>query len=119
MIVLDDGLARAEVHPDQGAAVGRYELRGKHGNLEPIFQTAASIGRGGPFALGLNLLIPFSNRISGGGFRHDGVFHALERNAADPYPIHGNAFSLPWSIRETTANRAVLTLKSEKPLTSS
>jgi aldose 1-epimerase len=112
--VLEDGRARVDVHPKAGAAVGRYDLT-LGGELLPIFQTAPSPERPGPFALGLNLLVPFSNRISGGGFRHDGVFHSLERNTADPYPLHGNAFALPWRIREETANRAALTLESDGP----
>jgi aldose 1-epimerase len=115
MIVLDDGRARVAVHPDQGAAVGRYDLIDPAGNAQPILQTAPAAGREGPFALGLNLLVPFSNRISGGGFWHGSVFHRLERNTADPYPIHGNGFTLPWSLREATGNRALLTLSASGP----
>jgi aldose 1-epimerase len=115
VIVLDDGHARAEVHPNLGAALGRYDVIVGDGRTLPIFQTSASAQRLGPFALGLNLLIPFSNRISGGGFRHDGTFHALERNAADPYPIHGNALWLPWIVRAAAENSVSLGLTSNGP----
>ena len=84
MIVLDDGRARVAVHPDEGAAIGRYDVIDAASREQPILQTSPSTGRGGPFALGLNLLVPFSNRISGGGFWHEGTFHRLERNTADP-----------------------------------
>lgn len=114
MIVLDDGRAQVEVHPEAGAAIGRYDLIGTDGML-PIFQTVRPPRNGSDVPPGLMLLIPFSNRISGGGFQHAGVFHPLERNAADPYPIHGNALALPWTLAEATARRAVLTLSSDGP----
>lgn len=93
MLVLDDGEARAEVHPEAGAAIGRYDLILVNGGLMPILQTAPHEARAGPYAQGLNLLLPFSNRISGGGFWYAGVFHQLERNGPGPYPIHGNAYA--------------------------
>ena len=33
MIVLDDGRARVEVHPDNGAAIGRYDLIDRSGDV--------------------------------------------------------------------------------------
>lgn len=115
MIALRDSRAYAEVHPDAGGAIGRYDFKSADGRMLPIFQTAAAAGRQGPFSLGLNLLVPFSNRISRGGFRYENVFHPLERNTAGPYPIHGNAFTLPWTLRETAANAVSLTLMSDGP----
>ena len=115
MIVLGDEFAVAEIHPDRGAAVGRYDFVLPGGEVLPIFQTSPDPRRAGPYALGLNLLIPFSNRISGGGFWHDGTFHRLERNTAGPHPIHGNAFEAAWTVRETTAASVTLDLQSEGP----
>jgi len=115
VIVLSDGLARAEVHPAVGAAIGRYDYVMPNGDLVPIFQTAPSEGREGPFALGMNLLAPFSNRISGGGFVHEGQFHRLERNGRGPYPVHGNAFLLPWTMVERSKNNVLLQLNSDGP----
>lgn len=115
MIVLCDGHARAEVHPTDGAAIGRYDLTGPDGDVLPIFQTAHSPGREGPFRHGLNLLAPFSNRISGGGFSHENRFYPLERNTPGPYPIHGNAFQLPWTVVETSSRSTALHLRSDGP----
>jgi aldose 1-epimerase len=115
MIVLSDGLGRAEVHPQMGAAIGRYDFTMPNGEVVPIFQTATSAGREGPFALGMNPLAPFSNRISGGGFAHDGLFHRLERNGRGPYPVHGNAFMLPWTVAATQENAVLLQLRSDGP----
>jgi aldose 1-epimerase len=115
MIVISDEHARVEVHAADGAAIGRYDLIGRNGELLPIFQTAPTPGRKGPYVHGLNLLVPFSNRISGGGFSHDGSFYPLERNTAGPYPIHGNAFLLPWTVTEAGPRGAVLSLSSDGP----
>ena len=52
-----------------------------------------------PFSLGMNLLAPFSNRISGGGFVFDGIFHELPANLeGEPFPIHGDAFQKAWCV---------------------
>lgn len=115
MIVLDDGRARAEVHPEAGAAIGTYDFIASDGRAAAIFQTARSRSRSGPFALGLNLLIPFSNRIAGGGFRHNGVFYPLERNGPGPYPIHGNAFDRSWTVCDVSPTAVSLTLASDAP----
>ena len=115
LIVIRDDFAAAEIHPDQGAAVGRYDIVRPGGEVLPVFQTSPHPRRAGPYALGLNLLIPFSNRISGGGFWHEGTFYRLERNTAGPHPIHGNAFEAAWTVRESTATSATLDLHSEGP----
>lgn len=115
MIALADGHAHLEVHPELGAAIGRYDVVTSAGASLPIFQLAAAPGRQRPFALGLNLLVPFSNRISGGGFRHGGDFHPLPRNTAGPYPIHGNAFTLPWTVQAASDTSVRLHLRSEGP----
>ncbi|KAF1055373.1 MAG: putative protein YphB [Stenotrophomonas maltophilia] len=44
-------------------------------------------------------LLPWSNRIGGGGFLFDGQRHAVPRNRDDePWPIHGNGWQLPWQV---------------------
>jgi aldose 1-epimerase len=95
--------------------VGRFDVR-LSSRWDPIFQTAPDAGRTGAFALGCFLLIPFSNRISGGGFHHSGRFHALAPNLPySQYPTHGNAFSLPWSIRAVSTHSVTLDLASVGP----
>lgn len=115
VLVLDDGIARVELHPNLGGSVGRYDYRSK-GKLTPIFDVSPDAGRSGAFALGCQILIPFANRISGGGFRHDGQFHTLEPNTpGDPYPNHGNGFQSAWSVAANTKTTASLTLRSNGP----
>jgi aldose 1-epimerase len=62
------------------------------------------------------LLVPWSNRISGGGFTFAGKFHPLQPNLpGEPYPIHGNGFSSAWSVRNASAEKVELSLRSSGP----
>ncbi len=66
----------------------------------------------GPFALGCNLLVPFSNRISQGGFRlRRPVDHSLAPNLpGEACPIHGDGFQRAWQQVSGTDSAATLTL---------
>lgn len=93
MITLQTGSARATVLPGMGAGLGglwvgdRPVLRPWSGNVED-----------GHFALAMNLLAPFSNRIAG-GFDVDGRHYDLEPNLPpNPLPLHGDAFQRVWEV---------------------
>jgi aldose 1-epimerase len=48
----------------------------------------------------MNLLLPFSNRISG-SFHFEGREHRLEPNLdGEPFPIHGDAFQRSWEVAD-------------------
>lgn len=58
-------------------------------------------------------MVPWSNRISGGGFSHAGQFHAMQPNrAGEPYPIHGDGWLQPWSLRQAGADTVEMSLES-------
>ena len=60
-------------------------------------------------------LVPWSNRISDGGFEHAGRFHPLQPNTPDdPYPIHGDGWLQPWALDNTAPNGAQMFLRSER-----
>jgi aldose 1-epimerase len=60
-------------------------------------------------------MLPWSNRISRGGFEHAGHFHAMRPNrAGEPYPIHGDGWLQPWSLTQPDATCAVMRLSSER-----
>lgn len=60
-------------------------------------------------------LVPWSNRITQGGFEHNGVFHPIHPNrSGEPYPIHGDGWLQSWSVTEQTADCAVLSLESHE-----
>jgi aldose 1-epimerase len=110
--LVGDGVV-VELAPKMGGAVSRYDLETLNG-WQPILLASASGGRSGPFALASNVLAPWSNRISGGGFSFEGQFHALQSNG-ERYPNHGNAYSSAWDVAEANDSRAILTLSSDGP----
>lgn len=114
-ISLADGVAEVVIVPTLGAGLASYDLI-SHGRREPLFRPCRDLSRATPFDLANNLLVPWSNRISGGGFAFGGRFYPLQPNLADePMPIHGNGFSSAWEVVEASAVSASLTLKSDGP----
>ena len=102
------------IAPGQGGAVTRYDVAVDR-IRRPVLVASADAGRSGPFALASNVLAPWSNRIAGGGFAHDGRFHPLEPNMPGDYPNHGNAYSSAWDVAEAGESRAELALHSDGP----
>ncbi len=57
-------------------------------------------------------LIPYSNRIAGGRFTHEGEEHQLALNFGDhPHAIHGNAWQRPWRVLDKTSTYCRLGLE--------
>jgi len=111
---LSNGFARAVVRPDLGAGLTSFDVLHRAG-WTPVFRSVDPT-TDHPFALSNILLIPFSGRVSGGGFMFEGVFHPVERNMpTETYPIHGSAFSAEWTIAERTAEAVALSLDAEGP----
>jgi aldose 1-epimerase len=105
VIQLTAGKAQAQVLPAIGAGLAGLWLDGR-----PVLRPWSGIDADGPFALGMNLLAPFSNRISG-GFRHDNIDYTLPPNlSGEAYPIHGDAFQRTWAVTERTPDSAILQL---------
>jgi aldose 1-epimerase len=105
-IELSDGRSEVRIAPDLGAAITRYDALVADGSPVPIFKPAEP-----DFAYGCQLLVPWSNRISGGGFEFDGRFHPIEPNVPrEPFPLHGDGFQKPWRIVGATETTAELAL---------
>jgi aldose 1-epimerase len=59
-------------------------------------------------------LVPWSNRISAGGFDQAGVHYPIQPNrAGEPYPIHGDGWLQPWNLRKTADNTVDMVLESQ------
>ena len=60
-----------------------------------------------PNFLGCYPLVPWSNRISGGGIEAGGRFWPLRPNwPGEPYPIHGDGWRRPWRVERHTVARS-------------
>jgi len=104
-IQLDDGHARLTVAEEGGAILGYDALQAGAAPL-PLIKLAEN-----DKAFGCQVLVPFSNRISGGGFTFDGRFHAIEPNVpGEAFPIHGDGFQKPWRVVSSSPTEAELAL---------
>jgi aldose 1-epimerase len=114
-LLLSDGVAEVEIVPGLGAGLASYDLI-SHGRREPLLRPCRDLSRASPFDLANNLLVPWSNRISRGGFEFGGRFHPLQPNlAGEPMPIHGNGFSAAWETIDASAASALLAFDSDGP----
>jgi aldose 1-epimerase len=58
-------------------------------------------------------MLPWSNRVSGGGFEHGGRFHPMAVNRlGEPYPIHGDGWLQRWTLSRDGAGAAEMLLTS-------
>ncbi|WP_292359108.1 aldose 1-epimerase [Mesorhizobium sp.] len=106
MVELHDGRARLVLAPERGAAIARYDALVIGGAPVPLLKPGDGTGTSG-----CQLLVPWSNRISGGGFTFDGRFHLVEPNVpGEAFPIHGDGFQKPWRLARHTAIEAELVL---------
>lgn len=113
-VQLSNGAARIVVRPDLGAGLTAFDVL-QDDTWQPVFRTADP-AETHPFALSNILLVPFSGRVSGGGFSFDGHFHALPRTIEnEPCPIHGSGFSAPWKETSRSADSIALTLSAQGP----
>lgn len=114
-VTISDGQGSAVVVPRLGAGLARYDRVEPDGTRHALFRTAPD-GATHPFDLACNLLLPWSGRISGGGFAFGGAFHPLAPNLpGEPLPIHGNGFDAAWSVLEAHPASVRLGLVSQGP----
>jgi len=67
------------------------------------------------YSLASFAMLPWSNRISGGGFEHAGRFHPMKLNrAGEPYPIHGDGWLQSWVLTRPAADTMEMSLASQR-----
>jgi len=106
MVELNDGQSRLVLAPQNGAAIASYDALVAGSAPVPLLKPGDGTGTSG-----CQLLVPWSNRISGGGFEFDGRFHPIEPNVpGEAFPIHGDGFQKPWRLASRTDTEAELML---------
>lgn len=76
----------------------------------PVLRAWSGVVADGPFALAMNLLAPFSNRISGGFRVAEKTQHLVPNLAGEAFPIHGDAFQRAWAVVEQDSSAVTLVL---------
>ncbi|CAN7444342.1 aldose 1-epimerase [Acidovorax sp. LjRoot129] len=101
--------------PSLGGSVAAWQVDGPGGADAPIDLWRPWDGETVDlYKLASFAMVPWSNRISGGGFSHNGQFHAMEPNrAGEPYPIHGDGWLQPWDIRQSASDTLEMALRSQ------
>jgi aldose 1-epimerase len=67
------------------------------------------------YSLASFAMLPWSNRISHGGFEHGGSWFAMAPNRdGEPYPIHGDGWLQAWALARPQPNVAELRLESRQ-----
>lgn len=114
-LVLEDHLTRLTLAPEIGASIVNWIARDTGQPLLRHSDTHA-LNTGLPGKLGCFPLVPWSNRISEGGFDCPDGWLALAPNSlTDPLPIHGSAWQQPWQVVSQSASEVVLQLDSTTP----
>ncbi len=115
LIKIENGRLRLGIAPELGAAIAYCDyLRGAQ--TLPLMRPTARRGTTQPFDLASIVLVPWSNRISGGGFTFEGHRHSLEPNRkGDAFPIHGNGFQSAWDVGDQSSASLTLDLVSDGP----
>ncbi|HEV2514249.1 MAG TPA: aldose 1-epimerase [Devosia sp.] len=91
----------------EGGGIDRLEAVQHDGRLVPVLMPATGALKGG-----CQLLVPWSNRLSGGGFDYEGQFHAVAPNVAgERYPLHGDGFQRSWRVSRKEATELELELE--------
>jgi len=102
MVTLTDlraGSAQVTIAAELGGGIAMLNVGGR-----PVLRPWEG-DEGNPFSLASNVLVPFSNRISGGGFEWGGERYVLNANLkGEEFPIHGDGFQKVWSVSQSNSS---------------
>ena len=108
MLQISTAQAIVQIREDLGAAIARYDLTDGRAVFRPAKADASD-----EFDMACNIMLPWCNRISDGGFYSDGVFYPLAPNReGDALPLHGNAFQQVWKVKQQSDATVTLVLES-------
>lgn len=115
MIDLQNPHLLIRICPEFGGGLARFDVF-SGGRQRPLMRSlqppAMTSGKFEPNRLACYPLLPWSNRITDGGFVADGRRFELANNRSDdPYPIHGSGWERNWVVRERTVVSATLVLE--------
>ena len=111
-ITMETDAALVEVVPSLGGSISAFDFK-KGDEKLPILRRWTGESEN-PRGLGSSPMVPWFNRISGGGFTFGGTFYPVEPNdPQEPVPLHGDGWQAGWEVVESKRDRAVLKLRSK------
>jgi aldose 1-epimerase len=108
-IALSHGAMTAEIGPAGGVILALSHRR--EDRTLALMRPAPPGEASDPLASACFPLVPFGNRLRGNAFVFEGVRHAMPPNHSDPCYMHGDGWLSSWTVGESSARRAVLTLR--------
>ncbi|WP_104202622.1 aldose 1-epimerase [Billgrantia saliphila] len=113
LMTLDNATLRLMVNPGIGGAVVRFDrLTGR--GPEPLMRPGSDSERD-PNRLAMYPLVPWSNRIGGGGFAWRGRHYPLVNNLpGEALPIHGDGWQRAWQVEAQIPHELRLALRSRE-----
>lgn len=112
-VVLESDIQRLQFAPALGGSVVAWECQSSREWI-PVFRPWNHLSDD-RYGLACFPLVPWSNRITHGGFEQDGIFHPIRTNRKEePYPIHGDGWLQPWKVIDHTADRLKFMLESSR-----
>ena len=115
LLSLDDGITCLSLAPELGGSIVNWSVIAT-GQALLRHSGQQALDAATPRRLACYPLVPWSNRIAGGGFAGpDGWFDLTANSPSDPLPIHGSAWQQPWQVSAQNATEIVLQLDSQLP----
>ncbi|HSD37881.1 MAG TPA: aldose 1-epimerase [Rhodocyclaceae bacterium] len=113
ILKIENAGQRLGLLPELGGSVAFWEVR-RHDAWHAIWRPYAPTTADGRRTVGNFPLVPFSNRITGGGITVDGEFYPMAPNRFDPTPIHGTGWMHEWDTREHSEQVIELVVESRR-----
>lgn len=96
--------------PSLGGGVAAWQLDQPDGLVNLLRPWGGSTDQ---YTLASMAMLPWCNRISAGGFDHDGVHYPIKPNrVGEPYPIHGDGWMQPWQLSQPAEDTFEMALHS-------
>jgi aldose 1-epimerase len=113
VLTLESGNQRVRLLPALGGAVASWDYR-LGASWTPLLRAWDGVSDD-RYTMACFPLLPWSNRITEGGFMHRGRHYpVLQNRAGEPYPIHGDGWLQAWSVGAQSAAGVTLTLLSDQ-----
>ena len=113
IVWLEHAQQRLGLVPTLGGGVAAWQIARPHGPLD-LWRPWDGVNED-RYTLANFAMLPWSNRISGGGFEQAGHFHTMAPNrAGEPYPIHGDGWLQRWRIEQPAADTLAMQLESNR-----
>ncbi|HEY1026911.1 MAG TPA: aldose 1-epimerase [Pseudomonas sp.] len=115
LLTLHDRLTQLTIAPQLGASLVNW-IRLSDGWPLLRHSDEQALASANPRRLACYPLLPWSNRVGGGGFDTPAGWQQLSANTEhEPLPIHGSAWQQPWQVVDATSDSALLQLDSQRP----